>query len=94
MSKLQHLIAEARQGLSVMQSISDEKWRALATQCGAAERAEIRQRIQSLEAMSLEADEGDDEQRDDIRCAIDNLNLLLSLSEAHERAAGSSHKDC
>lgn len=77
-----------------MQSISDEKWRALATQCGAAERAEIRQRIQSLEAMSLEADEGDDEQRDDIRFAIDNLNLLLSLSEAHERAAGSSHKDC
>lgn len=76
-----------------MQSISDEKWRALATQCGAAERAEIRQRIQSLEAMSLEADEGDDEQRDDIRCAIDNLNLLLSLSEAHERATGSFHKD-
>lgn len=93
MSKLQHLIAEARQGLSVMQSISDEKWRALATQCGAAERAEVRLRIQSLEAMIPEADEGDYEQRDDIRCAIGNLNLLLSLSEAHERTNGSPHKE-
>lgn len=93
MSKLQQLIAEAKQGLSVMESISDEKWRALATQCGAAERAEIRQRIQSLKAMSLEAEEGDDEQRDDIRCAINSLNLLLSLSEAHERTTGSTHKE-
>lgn len=67
MSKLQHLIAQAKQGLSVMESISDAQWRALAIQCGAAERAEVRQRIQSLKAMSLEADEGDDEQRDDIR---------------------------
>lgn len=93
MSKLQQLIAEAKQGLSVMESISDEKWRALATQCGAAERAEIRQRIQSLKAMSLEAEEGDYEQRDDIRCAINSLNLLLSLSEAHERTTGSTHKE-
>ena len=41
MSKLSAMIAQASVGLSVQQRISDEKWAAIAHQCGYEEIAEI-----------------------------------------------------
>ncbi|MFJ4111796.1 hypothetical protein [Pseudomonas sp. NPDC089758] len=52
MSKLTALNAEAQAGLSIQERIPEEKWAAIAAQCGAVEVAEIMERIARLKPNS------------------------------------------
>lgn len=77
MSKLQELIDKARSGLSVQENISDVGWQAIATQCGAAELAEIQERINKLRAELETVEEWDGDTQDDLYFAISTLTRLL-----------------
>ncbi|WP_434698801.1 hypothetical protein [Pseudomonas sp. D1-1] len=77
MSKLQELIEKARSGLSVQENISDAGWQAIATQCGAAELAEIQERILKLRAELEIVEEWDGETQDDLHLAISTLTRLM-----------------
>ncbi|MFZ3283913.1 hypothetical protein [Pseudomonas sp.] len=80
MSKLSVLIAQASAGLSVQQSISDEKWAAIAQQCGDEEVAEIRDRIDALKAELLTVEEWDGDTQDEIHLAIARFTRMLKLA--------------
>lgn len=80
MSRLAALIAEAQAGLSVQERISEEKWAAIASQCGAAERAEIKNRIASLEAELETIEDWDGDTADEINMAIYRFSQLLRLT--------------
>ncbi|MCP1623661.1 hypothetical protein [Pseudomonas nitroreducens] len=77
MSKLAELIAEAQAGLSIQERISEEKWAAIAAQCGATEAAEIRERIALLKAELETIEDWDGDTRDDINVAIYRFTKLL-----------------
>jgi len=77
MNKLQELIEKARSGLSVQENISDAGWQAIATQCGAAELAEIQERIIKLRAELEIVEEWDGDTQDDLYFAISTLTRLL-----------------
>lgn len=77
MSKLQELIKRARSGLSIQENISDEGWQAIATQCGAAELAEIQERIVKLRAEREAVEEWDGDTQDDLYFAITTLTRLM-----------------
>lgn len=77
MSKLAELIAEAQAGLSIQERISEEKWAAIAAQCGAAEAAEVRERIAPLKAELETIEDWDGDTRDDINAAIYRFTQLL-----------------
>jgi hypothetical protein len=49
-SKLTALLVEARTGLSVQESIPDASWEAIAKQCQKEEIADIKGRVDALEA--------------------------------------------
>lgn len=82
MSKLTALIAEAQSGLSIQESIPEEKWAAIAAQCGTVEVAEIMERIALLKAELETIEDWDGDTRDDINAAIYRFSQLL------RRAAG------
>lgn len=77
MRKLATLIAEAQAGISIQERIPEEKWEAIASQCGAAEAAEIRERIVFLKAELEKIEDWDGETRDDINTAIYRFSQLL-----------------
>ncbi|WP_434628521.1 hypothetical protein J3P84_05410 [Pseudomonas sp. Z1-29] len=77
MSKLQELIEKARSGLSAQENISDAGWQAIATQCGAAELAEIQERILKLRAELEIVEEWDGDTQDDLYLAISTLTRLM-----------------
>ncbi|MBB1610845.1 hypothetical protein A9978_00180 [Pseudomonas sp. UMC65] len=83
MSQLTALIAQAKAGLSVQQDIPQERWEAIATQCGAEEIAEIKTRIASLKAAREAVEDWDDDTRDDLYFSIANFTRLLELATAH-----------
>ncbi|WP_404939625.1 hypothetical protein P7C00_14440 [Pseudomonas sp. JDS08PS003] len=83
MSQLTALIAQAKAGLSVQQNIPQERWEAIATQCGAEEIAEIKTRIASLKAAREAVEDWDGDTRDDLYFAIVNFTRLLELASAH-----------
>lgn len=83
MSQLTALIAQAQAGLSVQQNIPQERWEAIATQCGAAEIAEIKTRIASLKADREAVEDWDGDTRDDLYFAIADFTRLLELASAH-----------
>ncbi|MFJ4246658.1 hypothetical protein [Pseudomonas sp. NPDC089741] len=80
MSKLSALIAQASAGLSVQQSISDDKWVAIAQQCGDEEVAEIRDRIDALKAELLTVEDWDGDTQDEIHLAIAHFTRMLKLA--------------
>ncbi|MEX5663385.1 hypothetical protein QIW46_00775 [Pseudomonas fluorescens] len=80
MSRLSALIMRAREGLCIQQKIPQEKWKAIASKCGPAEIAEIRERIATLKAELRTIEEWDGETMDDINIAIYQFSLLLELS--------------
>jgi hypothetical protein len=82
MSNLQKLIADARSGLSVQEKISDDRWQAIAQQCGAPEIEEIEQRIAKLRAELETVEEWDGDTRDDIHLAISSFSRLLRSAKA------------
>lgn len=77
MSKLAALIAEAQAGLSIQERVPEEKWAAIASQCGAAEAAEIRERIAFLKAELETIEDWDGDTRDDINTAIYRFSQIL-----------------
>ncbi|WP_369990810.1 hypothetical protein [Pseudomonas xanthosomatis] len=77
MSKLTALIAETQAGLSIQERISEEKWAAIAAQCGAVEVAEITERIARLKAELETIEDWDGDTRDDIHAAIYRFSQLL-----------------
>ncbi|QZP20378.1 MULTISPECIES: hypothetical protein [Pseudomonas] len=83
MSNLQKLIADARSGLSVQEKISDDRWQAIAQQCGAPEIEEIEHRIAKLRAELETVEEWDGDTRDDIHLAISSFSRLLRSAKAH-----------
>lgn len=83
MSQLTALIAQAQAGLSVQQNIPQERWEAIATQCGAEEIAEIKTRIASLKAAREAVEDWDGDTRDDLYFAIAHFTRLLELASAH-----------
>ncbi|MGF6091134.1 hypothetical protein [Pseudomonas sp. 18173] len=80
MSTLSTLITQAREGLCIQQKISQERWEAIASQCGPAEIAEIEERIAALRAELGTIEEWDGETMDDINIAIFRFSQLLKLS--------------
>ncbi|ANI60930.1 hypothetical protein [Pseudomonas sp. GR 6-02] len=80
MSTLSTLIMQAREGLCIQQKIPQEKWEEIASQCGPAEIAEIKERIAALKAELGTIEEWDGETMDDINIAIYRFSLLLELS--------------
>jgi hypothetical protein len=80
MSKLSAMIAQASVGLSVQQRISDEKWAAIARQCGYEEIAEIRDRIDALKAELATVEDWDGDTQDEIHRAIAQFTRLLELA--------------
>lgn len=80
MSKLSAMIAQASVGLSVQQRISDEKWTAIAQQCGDEEVAEIRSRIDALRAELATVEEWDGDTQDEIHRAIAQFARVLELA--------------
>lgn len=83
MSQLTALIAQAKAGLSVQQDIPQQRWEAIATQCGAEEIAEIKTRIASLKAAREAIEDWDGDSRDDLYFAIANFTRLLELATAY-----------
>ncbi|WP_236170218.1 hypothetical protein [Pseudomonas parasichuanensis] len=77
MSKLIALIAEAQAGLSIQEKIPEERWAAIAAQCGAVEVAEIMERIALLKAELETIEDWDGDTRDDINAAIYRFSQLL-----------------
>jgi hypothetical protein len=80
MSILSTLIAEARSGLSIQERIPHEKWAAIASQCGAAEIAEIERRIVSLRAELETIEAWDGDTMDDVNIAINHFSQLLRMA--------------
>ncbi|MDD1002738.1 hypothetical protein [Pseudomonas sp. TNT2022 ID642] len=80
MSKLSAMIAQASVGLSVQQRISDEKWTAIAQQCGDEEVAEIRGRIDALRAELSTVEDWDGDTQDEIHLAIAQFTWMLELA--------------
>ncbi|WP_349254553.1 MULTISPECIES: hypothetical protein [unclassified Pseudomonas] len=80
MSRLSTLIAEARSGLSIQERIPDERWVAIASQCEAAEIAEIERRIMCLRAELEMVEEWDGDTIDDINIAISHFSQLLNIA--------------
>jgi hypothetical protein len=74
------MIAQARAGLSVQQRISDEKWAAIARQCGDAEVAEICDRIDALRAELATVEDWDGDTQDEIHLAITRFTKMLELA--------------
>ncbi|MDP9506971.1 hypothetical protein Q7O60_28610 [Pseudomonas protegens] len=83
MSQLTALIAQAQAGLSIQQNIPQERWEAIATQCGTEEIAEIKTRIASLKADREAVEDWDGDTRDDLYFAIADFTRLLELASAH-----------
>lgn len=81
MSHLQNLILQAQEGLQPWDRIPDAKLPAIAAQCGVAELAEIRVRIDSLREELTTIEEWDGDTQDDIHLAISFFNKLADLVE-------------
>ncbi|WP_392887791.1 hypothetical protein ACF6ZU_24490 [Pseudomonas migulae] len=79
MSTLSTLIMQAREGLGIQQKIPQENWEAMASKCGPAEIAEIKERIAVLKAELGTIEEWDGETMDDINIAIYRFSQLLEL---------------
>ncbi|MGA8134114.1 MAG: hypothetical protein WCA48_08170 [Pseudomonas gingeri] len=82
MSKLSALIAEAKVGLSVQQSIPEARWAAISKQCGGDEIAEIRARIEALKTELASVEEWDGDTQDQINVAIFRFSQLLKLASS------------
>jgi hypothetical protein len=80
MSTLSALIRQASEGLCIQQNIPQERWEAIAAQCGSAERAEIEERIAALEAELETIEEWNGETMEDINITISQFSQLLKLS--------------
>lgn len=83
MSQLTALIAEARVGLSIQQSIPQTKWEAIAARCQSEEIADIKRRIESLRLELQSVEEWDGDTQDEINVAIFQFSHLLKLALAH-----------
>lgn len=80
MTNLKKLIAEESRGLSIQGRISDVRWAAIAAQCGAAEIAEIQDRIASLNSELASIEEWDGDAQDEIHIAIYRFTQLLKMA--------------
>lgn len=80
MSKLSALIAQAKAGLSIQESIPEARWAAIAKQCGGDEIAEIRARIEALKTELASVEEWDGDTQDEINMAIFRFSQLLNLA--------------
>ncbi|UOB24286.1 hypothetical protein MRY17_00865 [Pseudomonas orientalis] len=90
MSNLQNLIVNARSGLALDEKISNDRWQAIAKQCGAAEIEEIEQRIVSLRAELETVEEWDGDTQDDIHLAINTFTQLLKAAKS---STGYQHRN-
>lgn len=79
MSRLQNLLLRAKEGLQPWERIPDSKLPLIAAQCGAAELAEIRERIDSLKAELVTVEEWDGDTQDDIHRAIHFFSSIADL---------------
>lgn len=70
MSRLQTLIVDAKKGLEPWERVPDSSIPLIAVQCGAAERAEIEERIAVLKAELATIEDWDGDMRDEIHRAI------------------------
>ncbi len=83
MSKLSALIAEARTGLSIQESISEASWEAIAIRCRDEEIADIGGRIEALKLELASVEEWDGDAQDEINVAISKFSYLLKLASAN-----------
>ncbi|WP_226505181.1 hypothetical protein [Pseudomonas sp. MWU16-30317] len=83
MSKLSVLIAEARIGLSIQESVSQASWKAIAVRCRDEEVADIRGRIEGLKLQLASVEEWDCDTQDEINVAISKFSYLLKLASAN-----------
>lgn len=79
MSKLQDILVEAKRGLLRWESIPEQQWPAIASQCGVAELEEIDRRISHLEGELATTEEWDGDVRDEIWRAIEMFRALADL---------------
>ena len=81
MSDLQNILIAAKAGLSPWEQIPQSRWARIASSCGTAELAEIRERIAKLQAELQAVEEWDGDTRDDIHQAIYFFRGILSLGD-------------
>ncbi|MCB1483194.1 MAG: hypothetical protein KDJ55_14845 [Rhodobiaceae bacterium] len=81
MSRLQDLLIEAKGDLPPWQSIPEELWGWIASQCGAAELAEIQDRILRLEAELETTEVWDGDTCDDIHKAIHMFRAIAEMAQ-------------
>jgi hypothetical protein len=81
MSHLQNLLLQAKEGLQPWERIPDAKLPIIVAQCGVAELAEIRARIDSLREELATIEEWDGDTQDDIHLAISFFSKLADLVE-------------
>ena len=82
MSRLAQLVADACTGLSIQERCPDAQWEAIATHCGDAEIAEIKERIASLKAELATVEKWDGDTQDEIHIAISRFSHLLRLANS------------
>jgi hypothetical protein len=82
MSRLQALLVEAKKGLEPWERVPDSSIPLIAAQCGAAERAEIGERIAVLKAELAAIEDWDGDTRDDIHRAIAFFTRLAAALPA------------
>lgn len=70
MSQLTALIAEARAGLSIQESVPQARWEAIAKRCQSEEVADLKGRIESLKLELASVEEWDGDTQDEINVAI------------------------
>ena len=83
MSQLSALIEQARAGLSIQESIPQERWEAVARRCQSEEVAEIRGRIESLKLELASVEDWDGDTQDEINITISKFSYLLRLALAN-----------
>jgi hypothetical protein len=79
MSDLQNSLVTAKSGLTLWERIPPSRWAQIASSCGPAEIAELRERIAKLEVELQSIEEWDGDTQDDIHRTIDFLREIIAM---------------
>ena len=80
MSRLQQILVDAKAGLHPWDPIPSAMWPRIAAQCGAAEIAEIHQRIAALQEELTTVGQWDGDTQDDVHRTIELFRAILTLT--------------
>jgi len=83
MSEFSELIADATARISILESISEARWKAIAKRCRSKEIADIRGRISELKLVLASVKEWNGDAQDEIQLAISRFSNLLKLASTN-----------